>query len=61
MVRIARVLTVQGTNPAETELFAPFQTSTQTRPDYRVLFKEVKRPGLGVDHQPHLAQRLEKE
>ena len=57
VVGIAMGWTVQGSNPAGGEIF-------RTRPDrpwgppsllysgYRVCFPEVKRPGLGVNHQP---------
>jgi hypothetical protein len=57
---------VRGSNPGGCEIF-------RTRPDrpwgppsllysgYRVSFQEVKRPGSGVDHPPHLAPRLKKE
>jgi len=44
---------------------APVQTGSEAHPASYTrgtgLFPGVKRPGLGVDHPPHLAPRLKKE
>jgi len=44
---------------------APVQTGPEAKPASYTMgtgsFSGVKRPGRGVDHPPHLAQRLKKE
>jgi hypothetical protein len=47
------------------KFFAPIQTGPGAHPTSYTMgtgsFPGVKRPGRGVDHPPHLAQRLKKE
>jgi len=51
-------------SPVGSKYSAPFQTDPGAHPaSYTmgvVSFPEVKRPGRGVDHPPHLALRLKK-
>jgi hypothetical protein len=49
----------------EARFFAPVQTDSGTQPTSCIMgigsFQEVKRPGRGVDHPPHVSSRLKKE
>ena len=50
---------------AGARISAPVQTGSEAQPASYTMgtgsFPEVKRPGRGVDHPPHLAPRLQEE
>ena len=54
-----------GIDPGRGEISAPVQTVPGVHPASYTMgtgsFPEVKRPGRGVGHPPHLAPRLRKE
>jgi len=57
--------TVQGSNPGRGEIFRTNPDWPWTHTVFNTvgvgLFLELKRPRRGIDHPPHLAQRLKKE
>jgi len=64
--RLATGWTVRGSNPeGEARFSAPVQTGPGAFPAFFTMvtesFPAVQRPGLGVDHPPHLVPRLKKE
>ena len=58
-------LDVRGSNSAGAKFSAPVQTGPGANQASYIMgtesFSGVKRPGLGVEHPPHLAARLKKE
>ena len=63
--RIATDWTVRGSNAGGAKFSAPVQTSSGAHPASYTMstgsYTVVKRPGRGVDHQPHLAPRMKEE
>jgi len=56
---------VRGSNPGGARVSTPVQTGPGAHPAFYTMgtgpLPEVKRPGRGADHPPHLAPRLKKE
>jgi hypothetical protein len=63
--RLALGWTVRGSNLGGARFSAPVQTGSEAHPASYTTgtgsFPGVKRPGVGVDHPPHLGPRLKKE